>query len=83
MNIRCLFFAESKQICGTGSQAFTVPEGTTLKQFGHILLQTHPQLSHIISSCFFAVNEEYVEPDSAQILAAGDEIAVVPPLSGG
>jgi molybdopterin converting factor small subunit len=34
-------------------------------------------------SFVFSLNQEYLAPDEEQQLKAGDELAVIPPISGG
>ena len=45
------------------------------------LTETYPQLSTMLPRCALAVNGEYVHDVVG--LAEGDEVAVLPPMSGG
>lgn len=54
-----------------------------MAQLWQILLERHPSLSEISQRCLLAVNQEYVEVDTTVPLRASDEVAVIPPVSGG
>lgn len=41
------------------------------------------RLSVLGGSLVLAVNQEYVEEEQTLRLSAGDEVAVIPPISGG
>lgn len=42
-----------------------------------------PLLEEIKGAFALAVNQEYVGPDGEVALRAGDEVAIIPPISGG
>ena len=46
------------------------------------LTASYPQLEKLLPRCALAINGEYVEDASAS-LCDGDEVAVLPPMSGG
>ena len=83
VTIHCLFFGESKAIVGVGEKAFTLPSNSTTIDFEKILLQEFPSLAKILPQSIFSVNLEYIEKSKSVILKQNDEIAVIPPLSGG
>ena len=43
----------------------------------------YPQLEELHNSFVFSLNQEYLAPGEEQPLKAGDEVAVIPPISGG
>lgn len=47
------------------------------------LARRHPGLASVLRTCVLAVNQEYVRQGERVALAQGDEVAVIPPLSGG
>lgn len=61
--------------------AVDVPQGYTPDQVWGTLLYTHPALRSLPRPFAFAVNDEYVASDAA--MRDGDELVLVPPLSGG
>jgi len=81
MKVKCLFFAGAKDIVGKSSIEFEVNESTTTTEFEKIVLAKHPSLEKILTTSLLAVNQEYV--DTPVVLKEGDEIAVIPPISGG
>jgi len=81
MKVKCLFFAGAKDIVGKSPIEFEINEGTTTTNFKKILLAQHPSLEKILTTSLLAVNQEYVE--TSVVLKDGDEIAVIPPISGG
>jgi molybdopterin converting factor subunit 1 len=81
MRVTVRLFARLRDIVGTGELAREAPAGATARQVWDALTAEHPALAPYgtVSSC--AVNEEYA-PFSTT-LQEGDEIAFLPPVSGG
>lgn len=46
-------------------------------------LPQYPQLEELHGSFVFSLNQEYLAPGEEQPLKGGDEVAVIPPISGG
>jgi len=55
-------------------------EGTSVEQFRSNLIQRYPQMSQL-PSLLIAVNREYA--DDQTVLKSTDEVALIPPVSGG
>lgn len=83
MKINVLYFARSREVTGTSEEQFDLPEGSTTALFLETLKARHPDLVGVLRSCVFAVNHEYVQLDQSVTLKDGDEVAIIPPLSGG
>ena len=65
-----------------GSRETTIPVGeTTLDEIWPLLVQRHPDLEPMHDTLAFAVNGEYARGDAR--VSPGDEVAVLPPVSGG
>ncbi|MFD2574297.1 MoaD/ThiS family protein [Spirosoma soli] len=66
----------------TGQSAISVPlhEGANVEELLGRLHQQYPSLAGV-RSLLVAVNGEYAEP--TQVLTSRDEIALIPPVSGG
>jgi molybdopterin synthase catalytic subunit len=83
MNVRVLFFGLLKDVFRRDSQDMDLPAGSTVDD----LLQEcrlnagESSAGSIWGSLAIAVNQEYAGP--AQLLADGDEVALLPPVSGG
>lgn len=58
-----------------------VAEGTTIDDFKNIVEEKLPQLQGLCQSSLLAVDGEYASPHLT--LKEGEEIAFLPPLSGG
>ena len=43
----------------------------------------YPQLEELQGTFVLSLNQEYLAPGEEQQLAAGDEVAIIPPISGG
>jgi molybdopterin converting factor subunit 1 len=81
MQVRVLFFGMLKDLAGQGSDALSLPEGSTV---GDVLIHYEariPRLKDLVASIAMSVNQEYAGPEAK--LKSGDEIALLPPVSGG
>jgi molybdopterin converting factor subunit 1 len=81
MTVRLRFFASLRERLKTAEAERTVPDGTTVAALWAGLCAERPDLEVLSASISFAVNREYVERSHA--LADGDEVALIPPVSGG
>jgi MoaD family protein len=77
-------FAAAREAAGRGSDELDVPAGTTL---GELLEQTTgrygDEFAAVLRTARVWVNTEEPEAGPATVLTAGDEVAVLPPVSGG
>jgi molybdopterin synthase catalytic subunit len=81
MQVRVLFFGMLKDLMGRGSDALNLPEGATVGDvISHYEART-PRLKDLTASIAMSVNQEYAGP--AAKLKSGDEIGLLPPVSGG
>lgn len=80
MHIKILAFGIAREICGARQFEMEVPAQTDTGQLKQLLQQQFPGL-HQLASCLLAVNETYAHEDIP--LQPGDEIAILPPVSGG
>ena len=81
MKIQVKCFAAAREIVGTGELVVELPEGSTLTQLLEQVRRQFPRLEGLAGSLLFSVNREYAPFDKK--LAAGDEVALIPPVSGG
>ena len=81
MKIRVLFFASFREIVGSASLSLTVDEKCTTQSLFELLCEMHPQLRLGADQVSVAVNKNYVS--AASPLNDGDEVAFLPPISGG
>ena len=81
MLVRILFFGVLKDLVGHGSESLDLPENATLGDVLSHYESRIPRLKELVSSIAMSVNQEYAGPEAK--LSQGDEIALLPPVSGG
>jgi molybdopterin synthase catalytic subunit/molybdopterin converting factor small subunit len=81
MQVRVLFFGMLKDLAGQGSDLLDLPEHATLGDVFTHYEGTNPRLGELAASIAISVNQEFAGPDSR--LKEGDEVAFLPPVSGG
>jgi molybdopterin converting factor small subunit len=65
------------------SAAAAAPPAPSVRSLLAFLLHSHPQLSSLLPTSLFALNQEFVAADSDAPLRQGDELAFIQPISGG
>lgn len=81
MNVTVRYFAIMREHLGKSDEVLDVPEGTTAGEMFHLAIREAPHLAGLERAVMVMVNEEYVDPDHP--LDEGDEVALIPPVSGG
>ena len=81
MRIAVRTFAAYRQAIGQGAFTLDLPAGTTPGQVWSTLAERYPDLRRFPPPARFAVNDEFVGPEHA--LTELDEVALIPPVSGG
>jgi molybdopterin converting factor subunit 1 len=81
MRVRVLFFGQLKEIVGVDQENADVSEGARVGDLFEGYGRRFPALREFRSSVAPSLNQEYVSWDAS--LATGDEIAFLPPVSGG
>jgi molybdopterin converting factor subunit 1 len=79
--IKVLLFGAAADRAGTRETELPVDEGVTLAEIWPLLAGRHPDLAPLRDTLAFAVNGEYAREDAD--ISPGDEVAVLPPVSGG
>lgn len=79
--IEVRLFAMQREQAGTRRVSLDLPPGATIEDAWTALVERHPVLAAGRSAVRFARNGEYADPDAP--LADGDELACIPPVSGG
>jgi molybdopterin converting factor subunit 1 len=80
MKIKVLAFGIAKDIFGGSSVAVDLANDSTVYNLQYVLEQQYPKLQQL-KSYMLAVNNEYALPGDT--IHERDEIAVIPPVSGG
>ncbi|KAF9980440.1 hypothetical protein BGZ75_008426 [Mortierella antarctica] len=78
-----LYFASAKDASKTESDKLEWTAGINSTALTRLLLDRHPGLDHVLKTSMFAVNMEYKDNDDSWTVQPGDEIAIIPPVSGG
>ena len=79
--VTVLLFAAAREAAGRGRLEVPYREGLTAAEVWKNLECASPALAPLAGSVSFAVNHRFVPRDTP--LAAGDELAFLPPVSGG
>ncbi|HRX84585.1 MAG TPA: MoaD/ThiS family protein [Phycisphaerae bacterium] len=81
VRVLVLFLGPARDWAGRDRTICTVPPGSTIASLERQLSADAPALSRAARSIRFAVNQEFAERTC--VLQDGDEVAVIPPVSGG
>jgi molybdopterin converting factor subunit 1 len=81
MRVTVKLFARLRDIAGSPELARDVAPGATIATVWRDLANEFPELSNYERSISSAVNADYAKMD--QVLSDGDEVAFLPPVSGG
>jgi molybdopterin synthase catalytic subunit len=81
LRIRVRLFAIQRELAGTREVQLDLPDGATVGDAWDAVAVRHPVLAPGRPSVRFARNGDYAEP--ATPLEDGDEVAFIPPVSGG
>ena len=81
MRINVLFFGMLKDIVGQTEDHVILEEGASIGQLYEIYSARLPRLAKHSSSILFSRNREFA--DRSELLQEGDEVAFLPPVSGG
>jgi molybdopterin synthase catalytic subunit len=81
MRVQVLFFGVLKELAGASSAELELQAGATAADLWSALNRQTPALARFQRSVAVAVNQNYCEPGT--LLHDGDEVALLPPVSGG
>ena len=79
--VRTRLFARLRELAGTDSENVEVRAGATVADVYNALRKSHPGLDVSSESVRAAVNQEFADWDV--VVSDGDEVAFIPPVSGG
>lgn len=86
VNVKVLFFAKAREVVGKSEVDLSVncDHSFTLNTFIEVLGNSYPELRELRNNFIIAHNQVYIiDGDENLILNDNDEIAVIPPISGG
>jgi molybdopterin synthase catalytic subunit len=81
MKVNVKLFAAARELAGTTEAIVEAAPGATLGDVRRRLCEECPSLAPLAARSLLAVNAEYA--DDATPIAAGDDVALIPPVSGG
>ncbi len=81
MKARVRLFARLSELAGRREIEVELGEGLSAGEAYRLLCSQYPNLADYADSVMYAVNAEYVSPEYP--LRDGDELALIPPVSGG
>ncbi|HEX8846496.1 MAG TPA: molybdenum cofactor biosynthesis protein MoaE [Pyrinomonadaceae bacterium] len=82
IKVRVLFFGAAREIVGREEIEMNLRAPASAASAFEEILSTYPELQRRFGrSLLFAVNQEYARGD--RVVGAGDELAILPPVSGG
>lgn len=81
--VKVLYFASTKDIAKTSTETYKIATHPLLGDVIFAILERHPGLKQLVdNSCLITVNLEYTTDMNSE-LKPNDEIALIPPVSGG
>jgi molybdopterin converting factor subunit 1 len=81
MRVRVLFFGILKDLAGKSSDSLDLADGASVCEVLEHYGEQSPRLKEALASIAVAVNREYA--GAGTVLKSGDEVALLPPVSGG
>lgn len=81
MRVRVLFFGMLKDLVGKSSDSLDLPDGAIVRDLLQHYESHIPRFGQSLPSLAVAINQQYSSADSS--LESGDEVALLPPVSGG
>jgi MoaE-MoaD fusion protein len=81
MLVHLLFFGMLKELTGKSGESLELPEGASVADVLAECAAKVPRITEALPSLAVAVNRHYAGP--ATVLKSGDEVALLPPVSGG
>ncbi len=81
IHITVLYFASAKDATGRRKESIKLSEGTTIRELLLKITSIHPRITNILNTMQISVNYKVVVVDT--ILKEADEVALLPPVSGG
>lgn len=82
VKVKLLFFAQARELAGKSADTLIVPESISCCNLLKLIVKRY-SLEAIENSILLSVNEQLYHVEDNLSLKEDDEVAVIPPLSGG
>eukprot|EP00094_Tigriopus_californicus_P009607 TCALIF_09262-PA protein Name:"Similar to VP15 Molybdopterin synthase sulfur carrier subunit (Zea mays)" AED:0.46 eAED:0.46 QI:0/-1/0/1/-1/1/1/0/85 len=83
VSIKVLLFAKARELAGTHELTLNVVPNLSASDLVTQIEAQCPDLAILRGSFVLALNQDYVDHNQVLDLKSGDELAVIPPISGG
>ncbi len=81
MIVKVMLFAAARDLAGHDVVAAKLMSDLTVAELRGRLAHNFPALASLLAKSAIAVNHDFA--DDSRVLTDGDEVAVIPPVSGG
>lgn len=81
MTLTIHLFARARELAGADTVTLELPPGSTVADVRRALAGRFPALASLLGVSVIAVNHDFAE--DSRVIATSDELAVIPPVSGG
>ena len=86
IKIKIYYFAKIHELTKINEEQISIENGCTLnKLINYLVQEKYKNLNKVIKDCSIAINQDYVDLHKTNyfVLNDGDEVAIIPPVSGG
>ena len=84
VSVTLLLFAKARELVGKSSVILHLPSSVSSSaDLVSRILSLYPVLQRLGNRFVLSLNENYTDPEEEIVLRSGDELAVIPPISGG
>ena len=81
MHVDVRYFAAARETVGREAESLVLEPGATVAALRALLFDLHPDLRALEAGLRFAIGERFA--DAEAVLGDGDQVALIPPVSGG
>lgn len=81
MTVRVRLFARTRDLVGADQVLINLAPGSSIGDLRRALAAMHPNLTSLLAHSALAVNDEFARDE--QVLTPDQEVALLPPVSGG
>ena len=81
LRLTVLLFAAARDLAGADAATVELAPGATVADARAALARDFPALAKLLTRSAVAVNHDFADDD--RVLSPADEVAVIPPVSGG